>query len=499
MKAFLITAVVCFTAITFFAASRLAPINSGQPTDQVIADALGAQLSELRNSTASEISDLKAVILAHQAEINLLTQPSEDLALERDDLADALARATAELAATTDAFTMQSTELSESAAQIAELDARLADADTTIATLNDTIASNRINAEALATQMIALQQEAESAAARIVELESQTPDAAANPNASDAEVALLQTQIAERDASLETLTDEVAELTASLEAATQTTAELEGQPTVDTSQVDALTADIAQRDSRIAALETQLADLATTGEVSTSEIAALTAALQERDATIADLTADQADSVASGDTEALNAQIADMEAQVAQLNDTMAAQTTTIDTLRLGLGDTQVSAADLAETCVARANAILELSQITFATGTTTINASSIETLERLRDLAIGCQNEDLIIEVGGHTDSQGEEDSNQIISELRAQAVLDFMIGNGLLPTDLRAVGFGETQPIADNTTVAGRAANRRITFDWQPREDELTIPEGETTEDASQDDDDASETVEE
>ncbi len=150
MKAFLIAAVVCFSAITFFAASRLTPINASQSPDQGMIGALGAQLADVQTSTASEIEELKEVILAHQAEVNMLTQPSEDLVLERDNLVDALAQAEAELAAASEASTMQSTDLDQTTAQVsaleaqrAELDARLVEADTTIQTLNETIETNR--------------------------------------------------------------------------------------------------------------------------------------------------------------------------------------------------------------------------------------------------------------------------------------------------------------------------------------------------------------------
>ncbi len=119
-------------------------------------------------------------------------------------------------------------------------------------------------------------------------------------------------------------------------------------------------------------------------------------------------------------------------------------------------------------------------SEINFGIGTSAINESSIASLERLRDLAIGCQNAELVVEIGGHTDSQGAEAANLALSESRAQAVLDFMAARGVSFEGMRAVGFGEAQPIATNDTNVGRAANRRITFDWRSRETAPEIVDG-------------------
>ena len=70
-------------------------------------------------------------------------------------------------------------------------------------------------------------------------------------------------------------------------------------------------------------------------------------------------------------------------------------------------------------------------------------------------------------IEITGHTDSQGSEAYNQNLSEARANAVRDYMInGAGINPARITAIGVGETQPIADNTTAEGRALNRRTSF---------------------------------
>ncbi len=68
-----------------------------------------------------------------------------------------------------------------------------------------------------------------------------------------------------------------------------------------------------------------------------------------------------------------------------------------------------------------------------------------------------------LMLDIDGHTDSQGSDTSNQTLSENRANSVRDYLIKKGIDGSRLKATGFGETKPIADNTTAAGRAKNRR------------------------------------
>ncbi|MGX5915190.1 OmpA family protein [Aliidiomarina sp. Khilg15.8] len=66
---------------------------------------------------------------------------------------------------------------------------------------------------------------------------------------------------------------------------------------------------------------------------------------------------------------------------------------------------------------------------------------------------------------IEGHTDSVGNETDNQALSQQRAQSVLDYLVWeHGISNRRLTAVGYGETHPVADNNTVAGQQANRRI-----------------------------------
>jgi len=70
---------------------------------------------------------------------------------------------------------------------------------------------------------------------------------------------------------------------------------------------------------------------------------------------------------------------------------------------------------------------------------------------------------ESLFLDIDGHTDAQGADDKNQVLSENRAKAVKDYLVSKGVADSRLTSTGYGETKPVADNATAAGRAKNRR------------------------------------
>jgi outer membrane protein OmpA-like peptidoglycan-associated protein len=74
-------------------------------------------------------------------------------------------------------------------------------------------------------------------------------------------------------------------------------------------------------------------------------------------------------------------------------------------------------------------------------------------------------------VEARGYTDSKGSARLNRTLSQRRAQAVLNYLTQNGVPPNQvLPARGYGEDDPVADNQTVAGRAANRRVELYLHP-----------------------------
>ena len=70
----------------------------------------------------------------------------------------------------------------------------------------------------------------------------------------------------------------------------------------------------------------------------------------------------------------------------------------------------------------------------------------------------------DTDVTVVGFTDNTGSEQLNQTLSEQRAQSVVNYLESQGIPASRLKAVGMGESDPIARNSTVEGRAQNRRV-----------------------------------
>lgn len=67
-------------------------------------------------------------------------------------------------------------------------------------------------------------------------------------------------------------------------------------------------------------------------------------------------------------------------------------------------------------------------------------------------------------VDIIGHASSDGADDYNMTLSQQRAQSVRTYLAGRGTQAVRINAIGMGETQPIADNSTAEGRAANRRV-----------------------------------
>ncbi|MXP10950.1 OmpA family protein [Pseudoblastomonas halimionae] len=99
---------------------------------------------------------------------------------------------------------------------------------------------------------------------------------------------------------------------------------------------------------------------------------------------------------------------------------------------------------------------------VTFDVGSSTLKPSFRNTLDNVAQSMIEYPNS--LIDVYGHTDSTGSDSFNQALSERRAKAVADYLIARGVDSRRIMTQGFGETQPVADNGTEAGRQRNRRV-----------------------------------
>lgn len=96
-----------------------------------------------------------------------------------------------------------------------------------------------------------------------------------------------------------------------------------------------------------------------------------------------------------------------------------------------------------------------------FSTGSFKLLPKSFRSLDAVVDLLK--TDSSLMIDIDGHTDSQGKPDKNQVLSENRAASVKNYLVGKGIDESRLKSTGYGDTKPIADNKTAAGRAKNRR------------------------------------
>ena len=103
-----------------------------------------------------------------------------------------------------------------------------------------------------------------------------------------------------------------------------------------------------------------------------------------------------------------------------------------------------------------------ELTGVLFKAGSAELVPSSLKTLKAA--IAGLKRNPKAKVEVEGHTSSEGGADLNQQLSEDRANSVRDYMIENGIEADRVTAVGYGPSRPKGDNSTEAGRRANRRI-----------------------------------
>ena len=114
--------------------------------------------------------------------------------------------------------------------------------------------------------------------------------------------------------------------------------------------------------------------------------------------------------------------------------------------------------------CLKRLQAAQTQHKISFDPGSATLDAASFVSMGALAQALKNCMA--VKIEIGGHTDAQGSVPGNLALSQGRAESVLMALLDRQVDVSGMRAVGYGESVPIADNTTETGRETNRRIEF---------------------------------
>jgi OmpA-OmpF porin, OOP family len=101
------------------------------------------------------------------------------------------------------------------------------------------------------------------------------------------------------------------------------------------------------------------------------------------------------------------------------------------------------------------------LEDVNYETGKAILKPESFPVLDEL--VALLVRKDDERIEIGGHTDNVGKPAANLLLSMERAKSVMAYLVGKGIDANRLVAKGYGQTMPIANNKTAAGKAQNRR------------------------------------
>ena len=109
-------------------------------------------------------------------------------------------------------------------------------------------------------------------------------------------------------------------------------------------------------------------------------------------------------------------------------------------------------------------------SDVLFDVNSSTLKAGASTEINRVSQVLV--QYPQTNVQIAGHTDSSGAETYNQTLSERRAMSVQNALIQQGVNSTRLQTIGFGEGQPIADNSTEAGRQLNRRVVVTIAPQQ---------------------------
>lgn len=109
-------------------------------------------------------------------------------------------------------------------------------------------------------------------------------------------------------------------------------------------------------------------------------------------------------------------------------------------------------------------------SDVLFDVNSAALKAGAYTEINRVAQVLV--QYPQTTIQIAGHTDSTGSEVYNQDLSERRAMSVQNALVNQGVDPARMRTIGFGEGQPVADNTTEAGRQLNRRVVVTITPQQ---------------------------
>jgi OOP family OmpA-OmpF porin len=107
---------------------------------------------------------------------------------------------------------------------------------------------------------------------------------------------------------------------------------------------------------------------------------------------------------------------------------------------------------------------VIRLNNIFFESGKYALLKESYAELDKLFEVLQN--NSKLKIEIAGHTDNVGSDETNQVLSKNRAEEVKNYLLTKGIDPSRIKSKGYGETKFVATNETEVGRQLNRRVEF---------------------------------
>ena len=214
-------------------------------------------------------------------------------------------------------------------------------------------------------------------------------------------------------------------------------------------------AEQAKLDAQAAAAQSQAQAQASQLQSERDRLAAENARLQAQQSQMAAQQAQMAK--ANADAEAANARSKEMEAnqRAASANARAASAEQMREKLRAQLNE-------VLQTTESSRGLIVNLSDVLFDTGKYSLKPGTQVSLARIAGIFQSYPG--LKIQVEGYTDSVGSDDLNQKLSDNRASTTKDFLIKQGVSIDNISAAGYGKADPVADNTTAAGRAQNRRV-----------------------------------
>lgn len=236
--------------------------------------------------------------------------------------------------------------------------------------------------------------------------------------------------------------------------------------------LDALSRDLEARNAgllaRLSELQTMLADLSEKSALDRSRKAELEQKLGQLQKGVSEAEAQAAEA---------RARLAALEAEKAKLEEKTAAYDALVESLKSEIANGQVTITELrGKLTVNLSNAVL------FDSGSTKLKPEGEDALKKVAGVLGTVQDREIRVE--GHTDNVpvkagASYADNWALSALRASTVVSLLVGAGVDPKNISAVGFGEQDPVQPNDTEAGRAANRRTEIVLAPRL-ETQVPAG-------------------